>query len=64
MADSNTGNAPKPFGSPDTNPREWGNTQGGNVAKQPGTPKPTDIIDHHLQHSDYNALASGGVKGK
>lgn len=53
----------KTFGSPDSNPREWGNSQGGSVGKQPGPPKSTDIVEHKLQHADYSSLASGGVKG-
>lgn len=53
------------FGHPDSNPREWGNSPGKSVGKQPGNmnaPRPTDIIEHKLQHSDYSALAGGDVK--
>jgi hypothetical protein len=61
MADNGT---TKPFGSPDKNEREWGNTEGNfPVEKQPGTPKSTAVINHKLQHSDYETLAGGGVKG-
>ena len=61
MADN--GSSPKPFGSPDNNPRQWGNSEGSSVGKQPNHPKSTDVVVHKLQHADYESLASGGVKG-
>lgn len=61
MADNSS--SPKTFGSPDNNPRQWGNSEGNSVGKQPNHPKPTDVVEHKLQHADYGNLASGGVKG-